>query len=185
MILVFAGLFLLGVFGVLYSFDLAGYQFSSLPQQLGLSGAFSGVDSAVTGLEQGSPTQIAIIVLVAMLLIGLILLIAELKPAAPRKVRMEKGTYITRRALKEEAEAAATADPDVLESTASVKAKRGKGARVDLQAKIRRGEDANTIRNRVRERVQQDLQSDAGISLRRLKIDLNETDPRDSQVRVK
>jgi uncharacterized alkaline shock family protein YloU len=185
MILFFAGLFLLGVFGVLYSFDLAGYRLSDLPQQLNLPGIYSGVESAVTGMEEGNPSSVAIIVLVAMLLVGIILLLAELKPPTPRKVKLDGGTYATRTAIRKEAERAAMQDPDVLDSSARVQARRGTGARVELEAKVRRGEDLRAIRERVRERVRQTLQSGAGVDLRRLKIRLNEIDPREGKVRVK
>lgn len=185
MILLFAGLFLLGVFGVLYSFDLAGYRLADLPGQLNLPGIYSGIEGAVTSLEEGNPPPALIAVLIAVALVGLILLIAELKPPAPRRVRLDGGTYATRGAVRREAEAAAMRDPDVLDASAGVKARRGRGAKVNLRLKVRRGEDLRAIRERVRGQLQQDLQESAGIRLRRLKIRLIETDPRDAKVRVK
>jgi hypothetical protein len=124
------------------------------------------------------------VILVLVALLGLILLIAELKPPAPRRVRMRNGTYITRDAVKNEAVAAAGQTPGVLGSSARVKAKRRQGAQVNLEANVRRGEDTKAIQSDLRNSVQERL-GKRGIPLSKLNVRLVEADPRSTETRVR
>src|ERR687886_2073201 len=114
MILLLAGLFVLGVYTVVYSLNLFGYRLSDLPRSLNLSGFYSGLQSFVSNVENGSISVLSMIILVAIAVLGLILLIAELKPPAPRRVRMHNNTYITRGAVADEVVEAAERTPGVL-----------------------------------------------------------------------
>ena len=122
MILLFAGLFVLGVYTVVYSFNLFGYRLEDLPRALGLSGFYRSLETFVHNVENGSLSVLSVILLVAVAVLGLILLIAELKPPAPRRVRMHSGTYITRGAVADEVVEAAERTPGVLGTSARVKA---------------------------------------------------------------
>ena len=183
MILLFAGLFVLGVYTVVYSFNLFGYSLENLPRALGLSGFYRGLESFVRGFESGSLSVLTVFVLVALAVLGLILLIAELKPAAPRRVRMRSGTYITRGAVADEVVTAAEQTPDVLGTSARVKAKRRAGALVDLEARVRRGEDTGAIQADLRRSVQQRL-AERGVPVSKLNVKLVEADPRETRTRV-
>lgn len=179
MVLLLAGLFLLGVYMVAYGFNLFGYRLSDLP----LSSFGDGVSSFVRSVESGSPSILNVVTLVLVALLGLVLLIAELKPPAPRRVRMQNGTYITRGAVEREVVEAAESTPNVLGSKARVQAKRRPGANVSLDANVRRGEDVNSIKSSLQERVQQRL-ARSGIPVSRLKIKLIQSDPRETKTRV-
>jgi hypothetical protein len=183
MILLFAGLFVLGVYTVVYSFNLFGYSLENLPRALGLSGFYRGLESFVRGFESGSLSVLTVFVLVALAVLGLLLLIAELKPAAPRRVRMRSGTYITRGAVADEVVTAAEQTPDVLGTSARVKAKRRAGALVDLEARVRRGEDTGTIQSNLRRSVQERL-AERGVPVSKLNVRLVEADPRETRTRV-
>jgi hypothetical protein len=183
MILLFAGLFVLGVYTVVYSFNLFGYSLENLPRALGLSGFYRGLESLVRGIESGSLSVITVFVLVALAVLGLILLIAELKPAAPRRVRMRSGTYVTRGAVADEVVTAAEQTPDVLGTSARVKAKRRAGALVDLEARVRRGEDTGAIQSNLRRSVQERL-AERGVPVSKLNVRLVEADPRETKTRV-
>ena len=183
MILLFAGLFVLGVYTVVYSFNLFGYSLENLPRALGLSGFYRGLESLVRGIESGSLSVLTVFVLVALAVLGLILLIAELKPAAPRRVRMRSGTYITRGAVADEVVTAAEQTPDVLGTSARVKAKRRAGALVDLEARVRRGEDTGAIQSDLRRSVQERL-AERGVPVSKLNVRLVEADPRETRTRV-
>lgn len=184
MILLFAGLFVLGVYTVVYSFNLFGYSLENLPRALGLSGFYRGLESLVRGIESGSLSVLTVFVLVALAVLGLILLIAELKPAAPRRVRMRSGTYVTRGAVADEVVTAAEQTPDVLGTSARVKAKRRAGALVDLEARVRRGEDTGTIQSNLRRSVQERL-AERGVPVSKLNVRLVEADPRETRTRVR
>jgi hypothetical protein len=184
MILLFAGLFVLGVYTVVYSFNLFGYSLENLPRALGLSGFYRGLESFVRGFESGSLSVLTVFVLVALAVLGLILLIAELKPAAPRRVRMRSGTYITRGAVADEVVTAAEQTPDVLGTSARVKAKRRAGALVDLEARVRRGEDTGAIQSDLRRSVQERL-AERGVPVSKLNVRLVEADPRETRTRVR
>ena len=181
MILLLAGLFALGVYLVVYSLNLFGYQLGDL---LSASNSFaSGLEDFVRDVEGGDLPLLTVVTLVLVALLGLILLIAELKPPAPRRVRMRNGTYITRDVVKNEVVTAAGQTPGVLGSSARVKASRRQGAQVNLDANVRRGEDTNAIesdlRNSVRERLGR-----RGVPVNKLNVKLVEADPRQTETSV-
>ena len=183
MILLLAGLFVLGVYTVVYSLRLFGYSLADLPRALGLAGFYRGLQSFVRGLEGGNPSVFAVVILVLIAVIGLILLIAELKPPAPRRVRMRSGTYITRSAVEDEVVAAAEQTPSVLGTSTRVKAKRRPGAQVNLEARVRRGENTDAIQSDLRRSLQERL-TQRGVPVSTLKVKLVEVDPREAQTRV-
>jgi hypothetical protein len=183
MILLFAGLFVLGVYTVVYSFDLFGYRLEDLPRALGLSGFYRGLETFVSNVENGSLSVLTVILLVAIAVLGLILLIAELKPSAPRRVRMSSGTYVTRGAVADEVVAAAERTSGVLGTSARVKARRRPGAQVDLEARVRRGDDTSTIQAELRRTVRERL-GKRGVPVSKLNLKLIETDPRRTRTRV-
>jgi hypothetical protein len=179
MILLFVGLFVLGVYMIVYSFDLFGYSLSSLP----ISDISSGLESFISNVEDGSLSAITIIILVLLAILGLIWFISELKPSAPRRVRMGNGTYVTRGVVSEEISKVAEEVPDVLGSSVSVKARRSPGAQVDLDATVRQGEDLGPIRSNLRTTVQEYL-SERGLPVSKLNVRLVEADPRQTKTRV-
>lgn len=183
-ILLLAGLFLLGLFTLLYSFDIAGYRLADLPRTLGLSGFYERMRGFVGTLESGNPSALAIATLILIALLGLILLLFELKPPSPRRVRMQQGTYITRSAVKNEVTTAVEQNPEVLQSDVNVKAQRKTGAKVDIRASVRPGEDTRSIQSEVRDGVQQHL-GRLGIPVSNLKVRVAESDPRETKTRVK
>jgi hypothetical protein len=183
LILLFAGLFVLGVYTVVYSFDLFGYRLEDLPRALGLSGFYRGLETFVRNVENGSLSVLTVILLVAIAVLGLILLIAELKPSAPRRVRMSSGTYVTRGSVADEVVAAAERTPGVLGTSARVKARRRPGAQVDLEARVRRGDDTSAIQAELRRTVRERLGS-RGVPVSKLNVKLIETDPRQTRTRV-
>ncbi len=184
MILLLAGLFVLGVYTVVYSLGLFGYRLADLPRALGLSGFYSGLQGFVRGVESGNPPILSIVILILIALVGLILLIAELKPAAPRRVRMRSGTYVTRGAVADEVVTAAEQTPDVLGTSARVKAKRRPGAQVDLEARVRRGENTSAVQSDLRRSVQERL-AQRGVPVSKLNVMLVESDPRETRTRVR
>src|SRR3712207_6685935 len=135
MILLLAGLFALGVYLVIYGFNLFGYQLGDLLNPL--DSFASDLGGFVRDVEGGNLPILTIVTLVLVALLGLILLIAELKPPAPRRVRMRNGTYITRDAVKNEVVTAAGQTPGVLGSSARVKATRTQTAQAHLEASVR------------------------------------------------
>src|SRR5215213_4835857 len=134
MTLLFAGLFVLGVYMVVYSFDLFSRSLTDLP----VTDFARGLADFVRRVEDGGLSMITIIILILLALLGLIWFIAELMPSAPRRVRMGNGTYVTRGVVQEEV------------STVGVKARRSPGAQVDLEARVRQCEDLGTIRSGLR-----------------------------------
>jgi len=181
MILVLAGLFVLGVYAVVYAFDLFGKSLTGLLKPVKAAG--SGVQGFMGGVQSGSLSTLAIVVLVLVALLGLILLISELKPAAPRRVRMDKGTYLTRGVVQKEVSEAAGQSPDVLGHSVKAQAQRKTGARVDLEAQVRRGEDTGAIQRNLRRQVQEHLGS-KGIPVSKLNVKTVEADPRQTKTRV-
>src|SRR5215217_2064908 len=179
MTLLFAGLFVLGVYTVVYSFDLIGRSLTSLP----ISDFTSGLQDFLTRVEYGSLSVVTIITLILMAILGLIWFIAELRPSTPRRVRMGNGTYVTRSVVGEEVSMVAEQVLEVLGSSVSVKARRSPGAQVDLEARVRRGEDLETIRSGLRTTVQEHL-SKKGLPVSKLKVRLVEADPRQTKTRV-
>ena len=183
-ILLFAGLFVLGVFTVLYSFDVAGYRLAELPNTLKLNDLYEGSRGFFRDVERGDLDVLDIATLVIIALLGLVLLILELKPPAPRRVLMQRGAYITRSTVKDEATAAAMQNPKVLESNADVKVQRRPGAKVNIEASVRPGENVRNIRSSVQDRVQQRL-GQMGIPVGNLKVRIIESDPRETRARVR
>jgi hypothetical protein len=183
-ILLLAGLFVLGVYTVVYSLGLFGYSLADLPRALNLSGFYRGLQSFVRSVESGNPSILSIVILILITLLGLILLIAELTPPAPRRVRMRSGTYITRGAVADEVVTAAEQTPDVLGTSARVKAKRRPGAQVYLEARVRRGENTNAIQSNLRHSVQEHL-AQRGVPVSKLNVKLVEADPRETRTRVR
>jgi hypothetical protein len=179
MTLLFAGVFVLGVYTVVYSFDLFGRSLTSLP----ISDFSGGLQDFVGLVEDGNLSVLTIVTLVLMAILGLIWFIAELRPSTPRNVRMGDGTYVTRGVVEEEVSTAAEQVPDVLGSSVGVKTRRSPGARVDLEARVRRGEDLETIRSGLRTTVQEHL-SEKGLPVSRLNVKLVEADPRQTKTRV-
>jgi len=179
MTLLFAGLFVLGLYTVVYSFDLLGRSLTSLP----ISDFSRGLEDFVRRVEGGNLSIITIITLILIALLGLIWFIAELRPTAPRRVRMGNGTYVTRGVVEEEVSTVAEQVPDVLGSSVGVKARRSPGAQVDLEARVRRGEDLGTIRSDLRTAVQKHL-SERGLPVSKLNVKLVEADPRQTKTRV-
>ena len=179
MSLLFAGLFVLGVYTVVYSFDLFGRSLTSLP----ISDFSSALQDFVTRVEDGNLSVLTITTLVLLAILGLIWFVAELRPSTPRRVRMGKGTYVTRGVVREEVERVAEQVPGVLGSSVRVKARRKPGARVDLEARVRRGEDLETIRSGLRTTVQKHL-SERGLPVSKLNVKLVEADPRQTKTRV-
>lgn len=181
-VLLLVGLFVAGVYAVVYSFELLGYTFSTVFD--GFSAAREALQGFVGSVENGQLTPAVIAVLVLVAVVGLILLVLELKPRKPRRVRMERGTYIARRVVADEVDVAARQTSNVLGSTTRVKTRRRAGAKVRLSAHVRRGEDTKAMRSELKESVQRRL-SEAGVPLSRLKLRLTESDPRTTDSRVK
>jgi hypothetical protein len=183
--LLFAGLFVLGLYGVMYSFNLLGYQLADLPDTLGLANLSGQTQSLAEGVAGGNLGTSAVAGLVLTALVGLILLLFELKPPRPRLVRLQpKGTYITRRAVGEETTTAAEQTPEVLQANARVKARRGPGARIKLRSNVRRGEDLRALRSSVESQVQRVLE-ERGVPVSKLKVETEEAAPQGTRSRVK
>ena len=182
MILLLAGIFALGAYMVVYSLNLFGYRLGDLLNPL--NSFAGGLQGFVRNVESGNLPLLTTVILVLVALLGLILLIAELKPPAPRRVRMRNGTYITRDAVKNEVVTAAGQTPGVLGSSARVKARRRQGAQVNLEANVRRGEDTKAIQSDLRNSVQERL-GKRGIPLSKLNVRLVEADPRSTETRVR
>ncbi|MDP8951241.1 MAG: alkaline shock response membrane anchor protein AmaP [Actinomycetota bacterium] len=184
-VLLLAGLFALGVATVLYSFDIANYRLEDLPRTLGLDRFYEGLRIYVENIESGTRLIfVDFILLVGIALLGLVLLVLELKPPAPRRIRMQEGTYITRRAVENEVVEAVEKDPEVLQSNVKVKARRRPGAKIDVRASVRSGEDVQGIQSGVQDRVQRRL-AEMGLPAGDLKVRVIESDPRETKTRVK
>jgi hypothetical protein len=96
---------------------------------------------------------------------------------------MHSGTYITRGAVADEVVEAAERTPGVIGTSARVKAKRRPGARVDLEARVRRGEDTSAIQSELRRSVRERL-AQRGVPVSKLNVRLLEADPRQTKTRV-
>ena len=179
MILLLAGLLVLGVYMVVYAFDLFGYKLESLP----VTDFAKGLQDFVAAVEGGSLSVTTQIILVLLAILGLLWFIAELRPSAPRRVRMGSGTYVTRSVVEDEVSTVAEQVPDVLGSSVDVKARRSPGAQVGLEARVRRGEDLGTIKSGLQNTVQQRL-SEKGLPVSKLNVRLVEADPRQTKTRV-
>jgi uncharacterized alkaline shock family protein YloU len=179
MMLLFAGLFVLGVYTVVYAFDLFDYKLESLP----ITDFTRGLENFVADVEGGSLSVITQTILVLLAILGLLWFIAELRPTAPRRVRMGSGTYVSRSVVEDEVSTVAEELPDVLGSSVNVKARRSPGAQVDLEARVRRGEDLNTIKSGLQSTVRERL-SEKGLPVSKLNVKLVEADPRQTKTRV-
>ncbi|MDP9426365.1 MAG: alkaline shock response membrane anchor protein AmaP [Actinomycetota bacterium] len=183
-VLLLAALVALGIATVFYAFDLAGYRLANLPRVLGLDGFAQSLSSFVNNVENRNLNPLDYVVLGAIALLGLILLIMEFKPPTPRRVRMQQGTYITRRAVRDEVVEATERNSEVLQSDVDVAAQRRPGAKVDVTASVRRGEDTSRLQSEVRNSVQQHL-GRVGVPVSNLNVRIAESDPRQTKTRVK
>ena len=184
MILLLAGLVYLGVATVVYIFELGPYRLEDLSNALGFGGLYEGLNGYVGNIESGNVEALDIIALSAIALLGLILFILELKPPTPRRVRMQRGTYITRRVVEREVSPVVEQKPEVLQSNVKVKAQRRPGAKVEVRASIRPGEDARSVQSEVQSRVQEHM-AETGVPISNLRVRANESDPRQTKTRVK
>ncbi|HZY64655.1 MAG: alkaline shock response membrane anchor protein AmaP [Actinomycetota bacterium] len=182
-ILLLAGLVVLGAFGIVYSLGLLGYTLSELPQALGLQQIYDGAVEVVDDTENGTLTDLTFFIMVGVALLGLILLILELKPRSPRRVKMQRGTYATRNSVKNQVLAAADQSSEMISSSAKVKARRSPGAKIKLKGKVRRGENVRNAGSSVRDQVGDHL-GRVGIPVSRIKVKLSEADPRTGEKRV-
>ncbi len=180
-ILLLAGLFVLGVYAVAYAFNLFGKNLTSLLNPIKSFG--SDAQGFMQGVESGNLPILTILLLVLIALLGLILFILELKPPTPRRVRMEKGTYATRGVVQEEVTKAVEQSPDVLGHTVRAKAQRRPGAQVDVEARVRRGEDTSAIQRNLRRQVQEHM-GGRGLPVSKLNVKTIEADPRQTRTRV-
>ena len=183
-VLLLAGLVALGITAVFYALDLAGYRLANLPRALGLTGIVQSFSNFVGNVENRNLNPLDYVVLGAIALLGLILLILEFKPPSPRRVRMQQGTYITRNAVRDEVVEATERNPEVLQSDVDVAALRRPGAKVDVTANVRRGEDTNRLQSEVRNSVQEHL-GRVGVPVSNLNVRIAESDPRQTKTRVK
>lgn len=183
--LLLAGLLVLGVYGVIYSFQIAGYSLSGLEQTLRIPAITSGAQSFLQNLGQSALPAAAVAILIAIAVLGLILLVLELKPRRPRRVRTSsKGVFLSRNAVKNAVQAAAEHTSEVLGAKANAKARRGAGAKVKLQANIRRGEEQGPVRSSIREQVNNEL-SEKGVPVKTLKLKLEEAESQGTKARVR
>ena len=183
-ILLLAGLVYLGIATVVYIFEMGPYELEDLPNALGFGGLYEGLNGYVGNIESGNIDALDVIVLSAITLLGLVLFILELKPPTPRRVRMQRGTYITRRAVEREVSPLVEGEPEVLQANVKVKAQRRPGAKVQVGASIRPGEDARSVQSEVQSRVQQQM-AETGVPVSDLRVRANESDPRQTKTRVK
>lgn len=175
--LLLAGLFVLGISAIVYAFNLFGYKFSNLPTLLSLQTIYSGVQEVVSDTENGTLTDLTFFILVGVALLGLLLLILEFKPRTLRRVKMQKDTYVTRKAVKEQVLTAARQSSEALDSSAKIKARRSTGAKVKLKSNVRRGENESNARSSIKSQVS-DYLGMVGIPVARVKVKTSEADPR-------
>jgi hypothetical protein len=183
------GLAILGLLAVLHAFDARigneQYRMGDLARNLNLGGVVGGINGFVDRVQNGQLTPSEIAALALILLLGLILLLLELfNRPAPRRVMLQDGTYTTRKLVEEEVVKAAGGTPGVLQSDANVQALRRPGAKVDLRANVRRGEDAGAAQAGIRDRVQEHLER-RGLPVNKLNVRVLESDPRETKTRVK
>ena len=183
-VLLLAGIVALGVTVLFYLFDVSDYHLEDLSRTLGLNGLYDGANNFVQRAEGRSLDVLDIVVLALVALLGLVLLILEFKPPSPRRVRMHQGTYVTRRAVEDEVNSAVEGSHEVLQSNVKVKAQRRTGARVNVTASVRPGENAQSVQADVQDRVQQRLDR-VGIPIGNLSVQVRESDPRQTKTRVK
>lgn len=183
--LLLAGLVVLGVYGVIYSFELAGYSLSSLEQTLRIPAITSGAQSFLQNLGQSALPASVVAILVAIAVLGLILLVLELKPRRPRRVRTSaKSVYMSRNAVRSAVQSSAENTSEVLGAKAKAKARRGTGAKVKLKSSIRRGEEQGPVRSSIREQINNDL-AEKGVPVKTLKLKLEEAESQGTKARVR
>ncbi len=194
-VLLLAGLFALGVFTLLAAseplLDRVGLEVTDLQDLPGASrpdNLFGGLESYFTNIESGYANGdmglLDLAILGGVVLLGLILLVLELKPRRPRRVRMQSGTYVTRNAVEDAVAEAAERDPELLRSNVSIKAQRRPGAKVGVRASVRQGEDVGSLQSGARDRIQQHLDQ-VGIPVGNLKVRVTESDPHETKTRVR
>lgn len=183
-LLILVVLFAASIYGVVYSFGLLGRSLQDFPSTIGLTDAYQQVQSFISNVEDGNVQELGIAIMVGVVILGLILLILELKPPRPRLVQIERNAYITRSSVQGEVNRAAEDIPEVLESSTKVKARRRPGAKVNLNASVRRGEDVNQLSSSIREQITQRL-SERGVPVNSMKLNLKQTDPQGTRARVK
>lgn len=183
-LLLLIALFVASVYGIVYSFGLLGRSLQDLPSTLGLTNAYQSVQSFINDIEGGNLQGVVIAILIGVAILGLILLILELKPRTPRLVQIDRNAYITRGSVQGEVNRAAEDISEVLESSAKVKARRRPGAKVNLNASVRRGEDVQQLSSNIRDKVNRRL-SNRGVPVSSMKLDLKQTDPQGTRARVK
>ena len=177
MILLLAGLFVLGVYTVVYAFDLFDYRLGSLP--ISDISRVSGLRSRRGGRQPLRNNGNHSGFLAAIGLLWFIVELRQLPPgacawgAAPTSPATWRGGDLD----------AAEQVPDVLGSSVGVKARRSPGARVDLEARVRRGEDLGSIKSGVQSTVEGYL-SEKGLPVSKLNVRLVEADPRQTKTRV-
>lgn len=182
--LLLAGLLALCVYGVIYSFQIAGRSLSGLDQSLGISSVTRQAESFLSGLGSSGLSATAVTILVAVAVIGLILLLLELKPRRPWNVRTgSKGVYMTRGAVREAVRSVAEETSEVLSAKAKAKARRGSGAVIKLSANVKRGEDQSSLHSSLRERIGGEL-SRRGVPVKKIKLKLEEAAPQGAKGRV-
>ncbi len=183
-VLLLAALTALGLSLLIYAFNVEPYRLQDLPRAVGLDSFYENLRGYVGALEQGALDALEVATLVLIALLGLVLLVLEFKPPTPRKVRMQQGTYVTRGVVENEANMAVEQEHEVLQSNVNVQAQRKPGAKVDIRASVRPGEDTQSIQSGLRDRVQQHM-SQTGIPVSNLKVQVAESDPRETKTRVK
>ena len=183
-VLLLAALTGLGLSLLVYAFNVEPYRLQDLPRAVGLDSFYENLRGYVGALEQGALDALEVATLVLITLLGLVLLVLEFKPTNPRKVRMQQGTYVTRGVVENEANMAVEQEHEVLQSNVNIQAQRKPGAKVDIRASVRPGEDTQSIQSGLRDRVQQHM-SQTGIPVSNLKVQVAESDPRETKTRVK
>lgn len=183
-VLLLAGLTALGLSLLVYAFNVEPYRLENLPRALGLNSFYENLRGYVGAVENGALDALEVATLVLIALLGLVLLVLELKPPSPRKVRMQQGTYVTRGVVENEANTAVEQEHEVLQSNVNVQAQRRPGAKVEIRASVRPGEDTRSVQSELRDRVQQHM-SQTGIPVSNLNVQVAESDPRETKTRVK
>lgn len=182
--LLLLGLLALGISTAVYAFGIGPYNLSNLPYAFRPDSISEGMRIYLLNIENGAVNILDVVVLVLIALMGLILLLLELLPTPPRRVRMERGTYATRRAVKDEATTAVQQNDEVLDSNVTVAAQRRPGARIGVRASVRTGENVREAQARMQDRIRQYLDR-VGVPVGNLRVRVVESDPRHTKTRVK
>ena len=179
LILLLAAIIAAGIFAVLYGFSLGGFNLDSIK--------INGVTSALPGFEQGvqNADPLILAALVAVAVVGLILLIAELKPPAPRRVKLGNGCFVSRGAVEQAAEGMALEEEGVLDARARAKPRRVRRAKLSLQVKARYGEDTRKLEESLRRRLQSGLGEEAGLPVGKPRLSVEAVEPWKAKRRVR